>query len=465
MSSVTTNTNKLSANRLTFGEVCGCALSFAIPLASYVRFGVGGAISVGELLLIGYGCINFTRLGFVFQFKRGRRIFILLVSYLVVQIATDIFRDTSGLDSLRGAARISMMTFAFVVLGCLINRDVLKMLLFAMGTAFASIFAYSIGINFSVGHGSYFKFIFGLPVILTCFFICGLIYDKNRILAFSFPAIGGAFAFFANARSLGGITILATACIWMFSLSVMRRRQKNAWKFAAVVGVALSGLLTFWAYTVAAPSGLLGETVRLRYQMQTGGGGEFSLLDGRKELFFSWPKIADSPIVGYGSWPKDPGYVFAKLLQLGEPSLKSRMVVESTAGKIPSHSHIFGAWLEAGIVGALFWMVILAFVGHAIITGRLFYLKSFSPLAFFLLIAFVWDVFFSPPGGERRVAIGFVCWVLVVCSDKRLFDGARFLRPRQIGQVTKLSFPRWEVRGRLRHARRKVSVGDGNSSK
>jgi hypothetical protein len=85
---------------------------------------------------------------------------------------------------------------------------------------------------------------------------------------------------------------------------------------------------------------------------------------------------------------------------------------------IPTHSYIFGAWVEAGIGGALFWLFFLCF------TIRTFLQVSGSePLL--LLFAFggfqmVWDTFFSPLGMPTRFLAPFLMAAIVQLSTLRV---------------------------------------------
>jgi len=80
---------------------------------------------------------------------------------------------------------------------------------------------------------------------------------------------------------------------------------------------------------------------------------------------------------------------------------------------IPTHSHLFGAWVEAGVLGAVFWLWTLALVAsvlprlHRLADGRV-------ALVAFLGVSFLWDIVFSPFGAERRLVVPFYLVVFLL---------------------------------------------------
>ena len=109
--------------------------------------------------------------------------------------------------------------------------------------------------------------------------------------------------------------------------------------------------------------------------------------------------IADSPIIGHGSWAKDVYYV-AILRDILE-SNGFKATGESDEDLIPSHSHLLGAWVELGLLGGLFWIIVL------IIATLAFYSCIRKPripatLVGFVLVSLIWDVLFSPFANSQR---------------------------------------------------------------
>lgn len=105
-------------------------------------------------------------------------------------------------------------------------------------------------------------------------------------------------------------------------------------------------------YGTAVESGLLGRDALVKYRDQTS--GEVPLiLGGRSESLVAVQAIADSPVLGHGSWARDRRYVelhHAIKVEYGLP------VFDAERGKrdlIPTHSYLLGSWVEGGFLGGL----------------------------------------------------------------------------------------------------------------
>lgn len=272
----------------------------------------------------------------------------------------------------------------------------------------------------NVGPENIYKFHTGLMVSLLAFLVSEVRSPLLRVLRLS-PIAASMVAFFENARSLAGVTLLAH----IINIVAMRVRSgshlkiKISWSRAALLALLFMviGFSIFKSYTMAASNGWLGTEALEKYEMQATASesGEFSLFSGRQEIYFSLPKILESPLIGYGSWAKDWEYVYDMAQQRGVNAANATTGYGgmNELGLIPAHSHIFGAWLEAGLLGAIFWFSILVRTGRVLLKGSFVLTGRLSGVLAYLLLGFVWDIVFSPLGGERRVFEGFVVASLV----------------------------------------------------
>jgi hypothetical protein len=222
-----------------------------------------------------------------------------------------------------------------------------------------------------------------------------------------------------NARSAFGIAI-AAAAFGMLKRAIDAKPQLRTRITPAFFVILLGGGWLFaqgigTVYSTAAESGLLGQEAQAKYEAQTSGDLGL-LLGGRVESLVSTKAIADSPILGHGSWAKDITYV-AKLVEIVESHGAKLEGDPYSSALIPTHSHLFGAWVEAGVMGGLFWMAVIAIATIAIY--RSLNLEDI-PATFVAYILFwlVWDVVFSPFGAEQRFLMASkIClalWVLNV---------------------------------------------------
>ncbi len=211
-------------------------------------------------------------------------------------------------------------------------------------------------------------------------------------------------------RSLGGVCFLAAVLVILAARSThLVRLDRRALRTFTVVAVSvLAGFIIVEAYGYAAGHGLLGGRAQQQYEAQKSNLGV--IVSGRPEIIVSTRAIRDSPIVGHGSWAMDPKYVVALQEELKKSGFQR---TAASGGLIPTHSHLFGAWVEAGILGAVFWLWALALVAsilprlHRLADGRV-------PLVAFLAALFFWAVLFSPFGAEGRLMMPFYLIVFLL---------------------------------------------------
>jgi hypothetical protein len=266
--------------------------------------------------------------------------------------------------------------------------------------------------------------------ILTVMFLAGanLHYGYRSQIAVDFVVLVFTLPFFSN---LGG----------------GRSKKTNT---ARTIVLLVCSLAALWfsqkIVTQAAKSGYFGEDDQEKFQQQSS--GKLGVLVGaRPEIPVSLTAIADRPILGHGSYAIDPKYI----LLLHEYQYKYGYS-ESDVGAdpeyygIPTHSHIFTIWVEAGLLGSLFWFYTLWLIIRAVIklsNER----PPLAPLYVFFFVTFFWDILFSPYGSVRRIYESFflVLLINVTASPKvRRSIRRKFLRPKRVfrGAPGRLAYPR-----------------------
>ena len=128
------------------------------------------------------------------------------------------------------------------------------------------------------------------------------------------------------------------------------------------------------------------------------------LLGGRPEIFVSSQAVMDSPILGHGSWAQDLKYtemLYDVDVKYDIPTDTLQSSEDSSDATIPAHSHIMSSWVQAGILGAVFWVYVLWVVLKGLMRTALAQ-PALAPYYSWLLAGFVWDVFFSPFNTTRR---------------------------------------------------------------
>lgn len=409
-------------------------LLFLIPLLANFRFEFVGSVSVGEIILVAVSPLAISGMRDWLGSRAVKIMIGMLAFYLFTQMLSDVYRGSYSGDYWRGWAKISMSLFSFLVVGSLMRGNESRVVVFIMGFGLSAFINRGTTIDVDLmTTAERFKFGVGASIAYLLFLLAGWVNPRLRVLFLVLPIGLAVAAFLLNARSLAGlilITVLLGVLIPRISLySKLLKGRVVLYVIASI----LASVLLFEGYKIGARQGVLGELAQEKYLYQKERTGDFNLLSGREEIYFTLPKIIQSPLIGWGSWHRDPDYVIEKILERGATSDTAKYISESSMGLVPSHSHLFGGWMEAGIGGAVFWLYALFMAGRAILLGLFNFFPKARYMVLFVLVTFVWDVFFSPYGGERRVWLGFILFIIVYVSMLH----ARLLASRQTLQAAR----------------------------
>ncbi|MEM8949153.1 MAG: hypothetical protein AAGC99_07480 [Pseudomonadota bacterium] len=399
-----------SRPRLGSKELGARILAFAIPVLIAVEVPGPGTIYLAELCLIGLLPVLVVMRGRMLQSKMLAFILALGIVYFGAQVITDVIRETPAADYARGWSRILFLLFSFVSTYLLIGNDRARLVCYAMGLVVGSTLSVLIDNPLSaIG----WKFGFAGPtttLILIGFALIPVLRSPSSLLGPALLVVLGAFSAFMDFRSWGGVLMLSAAFISIPTILrlVGLRPRPLSYSRMMIMGVILmaTGYGALKVYGNAAESGMLGERSKQKYEMQSALGDLGILLGGRSESLVTVQAIQDSPLIGHGSWAKDRYYAELRQLMLYRLGFVNRFI-EPETDLIPTHSHLLGSWVEAGIGGAIFWIGVLALVIAAL---RRLYASDdpLRPYLVFLMFLFIWDILFSPFGAQRRLTNGFL---------------------------------------------------------
>lgn len=314
----------------------------------------------------------------------------LIFIWLLAQVATDYYRSTPFEDYARGWAKISFFCADLVAIGVLTQSRPKNIILFVVGFCLSQI----IVATFFFGGWGLWKFGYGMP--LTTLFVIAATHMQKKSVKYLILAILIAVNLLFDFRSLAGFCLVATLAASYGDLHTSvhdaraRLRRAILWfGFAALVSFFFIQL-----YLVSEELGygsLVGQYER--------SGAARNPLYGRLEFVIGLQAAMDSPIVGHGSWAKDFQYAYLMNLLVRETKGDAGPIFDDL---IPTHSYLISAWVEAGIVGAIFWTFIL------IRTLRAFKIPvmlniTHLPFVSFYLAWFVWAILFSPFGATERI--------------------------------------------------------------
>jgi hypothetical protein len=373
--------------------------AFVLPAVSFLDITIIGRLIVTEILLL-------VMLPWLWRSPDRpalpRWFIVLWAGWLLSQIVTDVVVGSAFRDFLRGWAGIVFTFTNFAGIFFLIATPK-RARLFAFGLAAAGF----LGLLFVPQPNAAadpWKWGLAVPVgLVLAAGLSGRAGNRQPWLTVGLFVAFGSLNLMLNYRSLGGISLLTAGYLSLSAVVGRRESAAHQSTLRAVLGLAflaMAGLAVLGLYSAAASQGLLGSEAKSKYLLQAGAFG--ALLGGRPEALVSTQAILDSPVLGHGSWAKDP--VYAKLLADRQKALGYKVTAEYVGTDlIPAHSYLLGAWVWAGFLGAVFWFGVAAVAVWLL--GNLYSLQvDLAPLLVLGAILLLWDVAFSPYGLNARIA-------------------------------------------------------------
>ena len=392
-------------------------VAFLIPCLQFIQIKLIGVLDGSDLLLIAV----FLYLGFRGEIRIGTPIakwFMVLCSlWLVSQIVTDIVRQSAFVDYARGWSDIGMTLVNFAVLCTLLYGRRRRIVLFGWGVVAGSLLDYFTVRNDPAVAADPWKIVLSYPVTMAVFLIASRKECRGH-WPITLSAIMGSVNVILGARARGGFCLAAAVYLLVGRYLGKKYAGSSKLKFRTVAVIAASLVVgavgVFWAYGYAAATGILGENAQVKYAAQSS--GKYGvLLGGRSELFGSIPAIYDSPILGHGSWAKDLKYLIIRrraMALLGYKNFEDTPGQDIVSGIIQTHSYLLGAWVYAGILGAVFWAWVWVMTLKVLmrVYPPRFVLPAMVPWMAFELL---WAILFSPYGVGQRIMAAYYIVIFI----------------------------------------------------
>lgn len=410
--------------------------AFLIPCLMFIEIKLVGRLFLPELILLVMFIFLIKRHGQVLLADRPAKTLIVLgLLWLFSQILTDVVRSTSFHDFARGWANICFFLVSFCSIYMLALNSKRRLMLFALGIIAGQTLQYFIAPNIYAAGGDYWKFGIGyaltfLMVLSTQFrFISRVAYLPEVILVVM-TFLNWELGF----RSLGAICFMVAiyllAIRFIQSSAFMINRTDLHKRVILILLLLVGGAADVKLYSFAANSGILGGQARQLYSSQSAATAPdvaatapavnfikrwFGvLIGGRQELLVSTLAIWDSPLIGHGSWAKDIGGHYHDLLSkmLLKYGYNRVSPVAYDPVHIPTHSFLFGAWVYAGLAGAVFWCWVLVFCSKVLLL--MYKTKNpLTPVVAFIGFNMLWNIPFSPFGAETRLYTAYYLVLLM----------------------------------------------------
>lgn len=235
--------------------------------------------------------------------------------------------------------------------------------------------------------------------------LCSLLYYKGyRILTILLAVVYGFWAVFNNSRI--SLVIYLTFALLLILLgkpkieNVLLMKDRIKKKYKRVLLLLIVGLIgTTNIYEYLAENDFLDERSTAKYYDQKSL-NDLGLATGRVDFFVSAYAVIHHPLLGYGTPAKDKEHLCARF---------GRIIhyYGLNWSLIPTHSHILGAWVQAGLLGVFFWMWIIKIM---YVYMKEVFLYNYRMWAFSIIYLFLysWDLFFSPYVGARGYRLAFI---------------------------------------------------------
>lgn len=404
---------------------------FAIGLSAIVRVELVGTLFLSDfLLLLAAGSALF-KANSGTPWKQAMPFLTLALVWLLSAIVTDLVRGSPFENYSRGWAKIVFFMISFVGLLSLTGTKIDRLMSYFAGLSLGTIIMTTVAPN-EFQAGAPWKFGYSLPVGMLTAMLASLPLKREK-LGVAKPvgllALMGLINLVLNFRShyviLMGAAGLSGLTSFASRVAPKRRFVTPAIMFAIVAGAAIAGWGAAASYSYLAESGALGDKARVKYEMQTS--GEMGLLlGGRSESLGSFQAIVDSPLLGHGSWAEDRYYAALRILKMREMGVQTQGYISSDL--IPTHSYLVGAWVEAGVLGAVFWFFVL---GYAVVAMfRVIDVRSTAtPFIAYLIVYLLWNIPFSPFGSDVRFFVAGQLCVLIAVMRNYKKVGERFSAP------------------------------------
>ncbi|HWA93380.1 MAG TPA: hypothetical protein VG844_02175 [Terracidiphilus sp.] len=396
------------------------ALIVIIGLTSPFTIKIVGSLPLGEIVLL----LSLPSL-LIMQGKNafgGRRntVVVLIAIWLLGQIVTDFYRNTDRYDWMRGQATIVFFLIDFICLAILTRENLVRKVAFLLAFAVGLIFAIRYQPNEMIRDYSW-KFGYALPVTILVLLVASLFY-RFRI----YPIVLACFVLliffnfiFSFRSEILFLFVTIVLVVPLIPERIGRVRllppRKSIARVFVLAGLAvIGGGLSILSVNFIASAGLGGRRAQEKNteQLESKQG---LLLSGRPEILVSSQAVLDSPILGHGSWAKDPKY--AEMLhdvevRNGVSTLDMQYILEETNGLIPAHSQLMGAWVFAGIAGVPIW-IYLFWISLKAVSKISLYRPALTPLYCWLFTSFLWAILFSPFGSTVRITEAFTINIVI----------------------------------------------------
>jgi O-antigen ligase len=416
------------------------SVAFCFGLGASITIRIIGIVAISDIIAVlslPYLLIQKN----IFFDKKFRTVIILLLLWMASTIVSDIYNNTDYMDALKGFFTLVPFLACLIFSSWLLNKDYKLMIPFLWGYTISFVLGAGLGLDqyfrervAEVGFGGVAELEYYSKILTWIInaFITGafsITYYKKYPRLVTFIILIFSFVYLLQgSRSLFLINFLGAFFLIYFYYATSKFNITLSFsnsKFRKIIYrfIAVAIITTFVAYSVydfSVSRGYLGEEELEKYEYQKS--SAIGILSGRNETVSALLAIADAPILGHGSYALDyNGYGLAAAVLTGVPLDTYFNMVNSTDNNyIPSHSHLWQAWVNNGILGGIFWIYILFGVLLKFIRKYLFKYPFYLAYIISTLLFLFWTILFSPFQQKPFLATTLVFFMVLMSeADKK----------------------------------------------
>jgi O-antigen ligase len=408
-------------------------LAFVFGLGATFTVRIIGIFALSDFIAIAFFPLLISKKD-LFIDKNFRKVIVLLLLWMLATPISDIYNQTSWIDSLKGFFSLVPFLACLIFTYWLLNKDFRLINPFLWGYSISFVLSAGLGLDTfyqemlsrkeltsvtQLGH--YGKI---LTWILSSF-ITGAFsftyFKRFPRLVILVIFIFSIFSLIEGTRSIFLINLIVAVSLLVF----FNYSRKFDWDgkmlqdFVKRKIVRFSLILFLMLFTVkfiyefSAQKGYLGEAELHKMEIQKS--SKIGVLSGRGEFIAAAMAIKDEPLLGHGSFAKDKvgyGYKAALLASFSEEVVVD-IERKGETNYIPAHSHLLQAWVYNGILGGIFWIFILYLLFKFLINNA-FLFPFYMAYILASLFSIIWSIIFSPFSNKPFLAASITFFLVLM---------------------------------------------------
>jgi hypothetical protein len=397
------------------------SLAFVVGILSSQTLYFAGTLKGGEVLAVAYLLFFDKKLGFA---KIPAPIIIAALAWALAQLFSDFINVTAISDAIKGVGAPILLLLTLIGMVSFFTRSPSRLPSFLLGLPcgalldlFLSPSQYFLTSNpWKWGYGG---IVGSLALTVYSFIVEPKVRTRDAIGKADFLYLAIVLALAVVSLGNESRSALISPVLFILYLLLKSGRLNNIFNFlnslsrksiavpfiALVLSIGLANIVITSLLQAPFVLSLMPDNIQEKTLEQTS--NQLGVLfGGRSEIFASAQAFLDKPLLGHGSWAQDPKGIYTDLLtdRLSDTGQDVNYelldyLIQNTDGLlIPAHSYIFSALVWSGIVGGMFWLVILSYVLRSLLQN-----SQILPYYFFAGgYGLIWAIFFSPFGYTAR---------------------------------------------------------------